>query len=58
MMKAIISLFTDSGLRLSELANISPYNIDWDNRLIKVIGKGNKEGLAPFGTRTESLSIY
>jgi len=53
--KAIISLFADSGLRLSELANINPHNIDWDNRLIKVIGKGNKEGLAPFGIRTESL---
>ncbi len=53
--KAIISLFADSGLRLSELANISPHNIDWDNRLIKVTCKGNKEGLAPFGVRTESL---
>ncbi len=53
--KAIISLFADSGLRLSELANINPHDIDWDNRLIKVIGKGNKEGLAPFGERTESL---
>jgi site-specific recombinase XerD len=53
--KAIISLFADSGLRLSELANINPSNIDWDKRLFKVIGKGNKEGLAPFGTRTKSL---
>ncbi len=53
--KAIISLFADSGLRLEELANIHPDDIDWDNRLIKVVGKGNKEALAPFGTRTESL---
>ena len=53
--KAIISLFADSGLRLSELANINPHNIDWDNRLIKVNGKGNKEALAPFGIRTERL---
>jgi site-specific recombinase XerD len=53
--KAIISLFADSELRLSELANINPHNIDWGNRLIKVIGKGNKEGLAPFGIRTEHL---
>ena len=28
--KAIISLFADSGLRLTELANINPDNIDWD----------------------------
>ncbi len=53
--KAIISLFVDSGLRLSELANINPKNIDWDNRVIKVVCKGNKEGLAPFGERTERL---
>jgi integrase/recombinase XerC len=53
--KAIISLFADSGLRLSELANINPQHIDWEHRLIKVNCKGNKEGLAVFGERTESL---
>ena len=53
--KAIISLFADSGLRLSELTNINTDNIDWEHRLIKVKCKGNKEGLAPFGSRTESL---
>ncbi len=53
--KAIISMFADSGLRLSELANIKLQNIDWQNRLIKVRCKGNKEGLAPFGKTTETL---
>jgi site-specific recombinase XerD len=53
--KAIISLFVDSGLRLSELVNINPKNIDWYNMLIKVVCKGNKEGLAPFGMRTKGL---
>ena len=53
--KAIISLFSDSGLRLSELASIKPENIDGGNRLITVWCKGNKEGLAPFGQRTEAL---
>lgn len=28
--KAVIALFVESGLRLSELADISPQNIDWD----------------------------
>jgi integrase/recombinase XerC len=51
--KAIISLFTDSGLRLSELASIKVEDIDWDNRLIKVWCKGNKEALAVFGKKTE-----
>jgi site-specific recombinase XerD len=53
--KAIISLFADSGLRLSELANIRLINIDWSERLIKVECKGGKEGLAPFGAKTHSL---
>jgi site-specific recombinase XerD len=53
--KAIISLFADSGLRLTELADIKPSNIDWINKLIKVVCKGNKEGLAPFKERTEKL---
>ena len=53
--KAIVSLFVDSGLRLSELANIKVHDIDWASRLIKVLCKGNKEGLAPFGNRTKQL---
>jgi site-specific recombinase XerD len=53
--KAIISLFADSGLRLSELAAIKVSDIDWDNRLIKVRCKGNKEGLALYGEITERL---
>ncbi|MFC1977182.1 tyrosine-type recombinase/integrase [Chloroflexota bacterium] len=53
--RAIISLFADSGLRLSELANINPQNIDWQHKLIKAKCKGGKEGYAPFGQRTEKL---
>jgi len=52
--KAIISMFTESGLRLSELASIQSDNINWTNRTIRVIGKGRKEAVAPFGPLTES----
>ncbi|MFC1948106.1 tyrosine-type recombinase/integrase [Chloroflexota bacterium] len=51
--KAIISLFTDSGLRLSELVNIKPSDIDWESRTIRTIGKGKKEAYAPFGALSE-----
>jgi site-specific recombinase XerD len=51
--KAIVALFTESGLRLSELAGIKPDDIDWTKRTVQVIGKGNKEALAPFGPMTE-----
>ncbi len=44
--KAIIALFTESGLRLSELVNIRLEDIDWQGQTIRVIGKGRKEALA------------
>ena len=51
--KAIIALFTESGLRLSELVNVKPNDIDWDTRIIRTIGKGRKEAYAPFGELSE-----
>ena len=51
--KAIISLFVESGLRLAELTNIKLSDINWGNRIIKTLGKGNKEAYAPFGSLTE-----
>lgn len=51
--KAIISLFTESGSRLFELACIKPEHINWTNRTIRVMGKGRKEALAAFGELTE-----
>lgn len=51
--RTTVSLFAESGLRLSELANVTLKDIDWSNRTIRTIGKGNKEALAPFGERSE-----
>jgi site-specific recombinase XerD len=51
--KAIIALFTESGLRLSELVGIGPENIDWNLSIIRVIGKGRKEAYAPYGKLTK-----
>ena len=35
--KAIIALFTESGLRLSELANIKPSDINWENKTTIIV---------------------
>lgn len=51
--KAIIALFTESGLRLTELTNIKPQDIDWGRRVINVVGKGKKQRFAPFGQMSE-----
>jgi site-specific recombinase XerD len=53
--KAIISLFAESGLRLSELVNIKLSDIDWQHRTISVVGKGRKGALAPFAGLSEAL---
>jgi site-specific recombinase XerD len=53
--KVMVSLFDDSGMRLSELASIKASQIDWGNRLITVRGKGGKQRKAPFTERTARL---
>lgn len=47
--RAIIELFYCSGIRLSELINLNPDNIDFSNCTIKVRGKGRKERIIPIG---------
>ncbi len=45
--KLIIELFYVTGIRLSELINIKVSDVDYNNNLIKVLGKRNKERLIP-----------
>ena len=47
--KAIILTFLDTGLRLSELAAIRIPDVDFDNGIIKVMGKGRKERFVRVG---------
>jgi len=53
--RAIISLFFDSGLRLSELCSIRPEYMDWESNTLKVIVKGNREAKAAFTPHTARL---
>lgn len=45
--KAILELLYSSGLRASELINLDTTNIDFDNKVINVYGKGKKERIVP-----------
>ncbi len=47
--KAIIELFYSSGIRLSELINLTVDRVDFDNCTIRVKGKGRKERIIPVG---------
>ena len=53
--KAILHTLWDTGLRASELCNMTEDTFNWDDRWILVRGKGNKERFVPFGTNTRKL---
>jgi len=55
----IFLLLYDTGVRISELLNIKINNIDFENRIIKIIGKGNKERIVFFTKETlKFLNLY
>ena len=43
-----VLLVMDTGLRISEALNLRHSDIDYDNMVLKVLGKGQKERLVPF----------
>ena len=47
--KAILELIYSCGMRISEVANCKMNQIDLDTKIIRIIGKGNKERLVPIG---------
>jgi integrase/recombinase XerC len=47
--RAILELLYASGIRVSELVNLSLTDIDFSNQTLRVKGKGRKERIAPFG---------
>lgn len=57
--KAMLETLYATGLRISELISLSFSNIDLNNNLIRVMGKGSKERMVPLNdTATKYLKIY
>lgn len=50
--RAIFLTLYASGMRLSELTHMLIENIQWDVPAVRVLGKGQKERLAPLNKRT------
>lgn len=48
--RAIVELIFASGVRVSELVGIRMSDIDFEKMEIRIIGKGNKERIVPFGS--------
>lgn len=51
---AIIQLFLDTGVRVSELTGININDIDFKKKEIKVLGKGNRERIVFFSNESEN----
>src|SRR6266404_2747827 len=57
--RAMVELLYASGLRISELANARLENLDFEERVVRVTGKGNKMRLVPVGRKAcEAVAAY
>ena len=57
--RAVLETLYGSGLRVSELANMSFKDIDFDNHIVRVTGKGEKDRLVPLTPAScEAIKAY
>ncbi len=57
--KAMLELMYSSGLRVSELINLKVNDIDIQNEVVRIFGKGSKERIIPLDEyATEALNNY
>lgn len=52
--QAILELLFASGMRASELINLTHMQIDYRSKIIRIFGKGNKQRLVPFGDNAKA----
>jgi site-specific recombinase XerD len=56
---AVLETIYSCGLRISELCGLVAQDIDWNERVVRVRGKGKKERLCPIGeTALEAIKNY
>jgi len=55
---AILELLYATGMRVSELVNLSIEDINLENKMLRCTGKGSKERIVPFGSKAEQALIW
>jgi integrase/recombinase XerC len=53
--RAIFETMYSTGIRVSELAGLNAPDIDFDRKLVRVLGKGKKERVVPVGKKALSF---
>ena len=57
--RAVIELFYSTGIRLSELIGLKMNKVNFSSMTLKVLGKGSKERIVPFGkAAAEAMKNY
>ena len=57
--RAILELFYATGIRCAELVGLDVDQVDMDGRMLRVLGKGRKERIVPFGMPAHAaISAY
>jgi len=57
--RAVLELLYATGLRVSELAGLTVADVDAETRTLRVVGKGRKERIVPFGAKAaRALEAY
>ena len=57
--RAILEVLYGSGLRVSELSGLDMKNLDSQEQMLRVLGKGRKQRQVPYGSKTqEALAAY
>ncbi len=52
--RAILEVLYSCGLRVGELTSLNVDSIDWEQSLVRVLGKGGKERLVPLGRQARA----
>jgi integrase/recombinase XerC len=57
--RAILELFYGTGIRVSELVGLDQDDLDLEGGYIRVLGKGRKERIVPFGRKAaDAIKVY